>query len=136
MIFLLGLKKSGGDMEDDSSMVSVNKFESDAGLWDVGFVGNPHEWFNNQDEVHVIWERLHRIFVNGIALNTFPYMLVRHLPHIESDHCPILFEPSNQDTGISFFVFQKAWLSHPGFLEVVRQNWHGRMHVILLLILA
>lgn len=56
--------------------------------------------------------------------NYFPNTRVTHLPRIFSDHSPMCFEFQVQDRKRpSGFIFQKMWLDHPSFMQMVAQNW-------------
>ncbi|KAL9673369.1 hypothetical protein QQ045_029625 [Rhodiola kirilowii] len=121
-------EKQGGDLRDDGSMLDFNTFQVRAGLSDLGFSGNPFTWSNNQGEDSRVWERLDRVLANGQVLSQFPAAQVTHLPHIMSDHCPLLLHSSNPTPRPSRFFYQKMWHSHPGFSSFVQHNWDGKLH--------
>ena len=49
----------------------------------------------------------------------------RVLPHVISDHFPLLVEAGGVDRGRSAFKFENMWLRAEGFLERVKHWWEG-----------
>ncbi|KAL9670398.1 hypothetical protein QQ045_007949 [Rhodiola kirilowii] len=121
-------EKSGGNNSDDGPLLAFNDFLLQAGLSDGGFKGNPFTWSNNQSGSGRIWERLDRSLLNGLAMSEFPKLQVTHLERIFSDHRPLLVDLSAFQHNTSFFHYQQAWESHPGFHATVSNCWAGCMH--------
>lgn len=47
-----------------------------------------------------------------------------HLPRISSDHSSLLIRLANVISGTSNgFVFQRMWVDHPYFMNIVAQDW-------------
>ncbi|KAL9689687.1 hypothetical protein QQ045_010076 [Rhodiola kirilowii] len=98
------------------------------GLSDLGFVGNPFTWSNNQSDDKCVWERLDRVLCNGVASIQYPQAKVTHLARTSSDHCPLLFTSKDPEPRRSRFFYQKMWHSHPGFSKLVEESWSGSRH--------
>lgn len=105
-------------------MTEFNAFVCSAGLLDVGFSsGVGMTWSNNRTGLANIKARLDRFFINTHCLSALPQLIVKHLPRGPSDHAPLLLLNDNFVSGPSRFIFQKMWISHSSFLQVVRQEW-------------
>ena len=52
---------------------------------------------------------------------------VSHLARINLDNCPLLLSmvPNLGQRGVRPFGFQLVWLSHDGFLSIVKEAWEG-----------
>ncbi|KAI5351559.1 PREDICTED: reverse mRNAase [Prunus dulcis] len=59
-------------------------------LMDLGFSTGEFTWCKKNDHGGTIWERLDRGPCSIDWRQTFPEAYVRHLPRINSDHCPLL----------------------------------------------
>ena len=59
--------------------------------------------------------------------SNFPEVVVLHLEKVHSDHCPIKlrFENNREFHPFRPFRFQLMWLSHPTFLNVVKEAWNN-----------
>lgn len=57
---------------------------------DIGFSGTWFTWSNHHPLVHLIQERIDRVFVNAEWNDLFPEAFVQHLERAYSNHCPIL----------------------------------------------
>lgn len=64
---------------------------------DVGFVGNPYTRSNHQSPPNRILERLDRCLGNAEWICSYDDIVVRHLPRIGSDHCPLLLTHNKPD---------------------------------------
>ena len=94
---------------------------------DIGFSGPRFTWSNRRPLFHLVQERIDRTFVNADWSSIFPKAAVLHLERLYSDHCPIkvLFENSREFRPPRPFRFQRMWLSHPLFPNVVKEAWHN-----------
>ncbi|XP_057791179.1 uncharacterized protein LOC131008309 [Salvia miltiorrhiza] len=83
-------EKRDGNMKSDYKLVKFRETIETCGLLDLGFVGEPFTWTNNQRGEDNIMERLDRIFGSEGWIAAFPGFEVSHLLRKSSDHCPIL----------------------------------------------
>ncbi|XP_020686436.2 uncharacterized protein LOC110102440 [Dendrobium catenatum] len=94
---------------------------------ELNFIGPRMTWSNNKKGYDRIMERLDRILVNFVAVNCNQQMVVKHLPRIASDHCPILLNtsvfPSNSKRSIKF---EDVWASYLASFDVVKKAWMRR----------
>ncbi|XP_058106324.1 uncharacterized protein LOC131249536 [Magnolia sinica] len=94
------------------------------GLMDAGLSGNRFTWSNNQVGSPRVWARLDRVLCNGSWINSFPHFQVKHLPHVNSDHCPLLLAfPPMMQYFLKSFRFQRMWILHQEYPNVIRQAW-------------
>ncbi|KAG8473137.1 hypothetical protein CXB51_035140 [Gossypium anomalum] len=89
-------------------------------LQDLGFIGPSFTW--QRGNTH---ERIDRALANDPWISTFSYTLVYHLPHIKSDHRPILIKTN---PALNFpkgrpFCFLSGWTKHANFKDLVFEKW-------------
>ncbi|XP_058079113.1 uncharacterized protein LOC131227344 [Magnolia sinica] len=95
-----------------------------AGLIDAGFSRNRFTWSNNQAYRSRVWARLDRVFCNGSWINVFSGFHIKHLPHVNSDHCPLLFLfPPIRHSLPKSFRFQRMWTLHQEYPNIIMQAW-------------
>ncbi|KAL8517455.1 hypothetical protein ACS0TY_015627 [Phlomoides rotata] len=98
-------------------------------LSDLGCVGNKFTWSNKQSGECNIQARLDRGLANPLWQSKFPQTVVRHLPRILSDHCPILVDWAPHSCGfnprvkVKLFRFKAYWLHAKEVFDVVRRSW-------------
>ncbi|XP_012853646.1 PREDICTED: uncharacterized protein LOC105973172 [Erythranthe guttata] len=100
-------EKNGGNAADLRGIQDFRECIIQAGLSDIGFVGNRYTWSNNQRGSRRIWERLDRILINGEAHVSLPSIEVHHLARVGSDHAPLLMVTGQQLKHKSRFMFQR-----------------------------
>ncbi|KAL2929558.1 Protein FixB [Bienertia sinuspersici] len=69
---------------------------------------------------------------NGDWSMRFSNAHVKHLPAIQSDHCPIFISPNGfvpLDTLARPFRFQACWLLHENFETFVKDKWKRRKNL-------
>ncbi|PON37349.1 Endonuclease/exonuclease/phosphatase, partial [Trema orientale] len=73
---------------------------------------------------HLVMSRLDRAFCNDDFLNLWNQVSSICLPRSHSDHHPLLLTSLKDiPTGPRPFRFQGMWLSHPTFMDLVRNVW-------------
>ena len=94
-------------------------------LLDLGFSGPKYTWSNLRQVSDLILERLDRCFANPSWRILYPEASVTHLPHVFSDHYPVLIELTKPPplTSNKPFRFQTMWLLHPEFPSLVQNSW-------------
>ncbi|CAM8936846.1 unnamed protein product [Rhodiola kirilowii] len=122
-------EKKGGNKKNGKSIRQFNDFMAKVGISDAGYEGSPFTWSNNQEGASRIWERLDRCLINGLAMNFFPGLRIKHLTRAASDHCPLLLSfDDDKKKGKRSFKFMGMWTQHPDFLNKVQHSWEGQMH--------
>lgn len=116
-----------------ASMSRIRDFKnciSSCGLVDLGYVGQKYTWFNKRENGHVVFQRLDRFLGNAELLNTFPHVVVTHLPRIKSYHNPTFFssKPSNHSFRPRPFRCERMWINQPDFIKLVNLFWHENQH--------
>lgn len=92
---------------------------------DHGFFGPTFTWTSHREISTLIQQRIDRCWVNPSWNSTFPKANVTHLPRISLDHCLLLLCLANnlQSRLERPFCFEKMWIGHPGFQQVVDNAW-------------
>ncbi|XP_031375777.1 uncharacterized protein LOC116190250 [Punica granatum] len=119
------IDKIGGRAVNVNRMSTFNTMLDTCSLTDLGYTGPRHTWTNLHSSLSLIMERLNRAVANPTWHLLFPEASVHHLPHIHSDHCPLLLKlnPAMETTPNRPFRFESKWLSHIGFKKLVLQSW-------------
>lgn len=116
-------EKRGGLDPDLGSIQDFQECVVDTNLSEIRYEGNEFTWCNNQTGNRRIWQRLDRVFCNGAAVVDLPELKVKHLHRMTSDHTPLLISMSPQVPFLSRFIFQRMWMDHPDFKDMVTQIW-------------
>ncbi|XP_020679250.1 uncharacterized protein LOC110097298 [Dendrobium catenatum] len=102
----------------------MKSFMTTNDLHELGFVGHRLTWSNNKKGVDRIMERLDRMLVNSISVNYNQHLVVKHLPRIASDHCPLLLKISDfSSRGMKSLKFEDVWTSYPASYAVMEKAW-------------
>lgn len=118
------MKKTG---DRDSYILAIQEFQnfiSHNGLLDAGYKGPKFIWCNNLRGRERIWERLDIVLYR----NNLPTCSITDLPRVCSDHTPLGIKL--QDTIHSKsrgFLFQRMWVDHPSFLQIVATDWENQI---------
>lgn len=109
-------EKTGGRDRVNLQMDAFQQALSDCVLTDVGYRGSPYTWTSKRMGQHNVRCRLDRICANDLGLQLFPDPIVRHLPLVGSDHCPLLLslhgpEPARRSRGVRPFKFESFWVT-------------------------
>lgn len=70
-----------------------------------------------------IWVKLDRFLVNYSWVDNFLKILQKSLPRLGSDHVPIPLEVGTFCSVPRPFLFELAWTTSDGFLELVSHWW-------------
>ncbi|XP_020681916.1 uncharacterized protein LOC110099172 [Dendrobium catenatum] len=85
-------KRGGKKFSLTQGSKDFNSFMINNDLHEVRSMGPKFTWCNNKSGSARILEKLDRCLINSSALNIIHLALIKHLPHIASDHCPILLD--------------------------------------------
>jgi len=87
------------------------------GFRDLGFVGAPYTWCNNQFDRIITWIRLDK----GVA---FPSTRVHHVSGSLSDHCPLWICTDDENAQFYWkrrpFRFEAVWMKDEGCEGVIK----------------
>lgn len=97
-------------------------------LIDLGFTSNPFTWLGTRSGGVLVKEWLDRALSNVEWRVTFPEAFVKHLPHVCSDHHPILIDlmMSPRSSFLKPFRFEAMWTMHHGLENLLHSNWESR----------
>ncbi|XP_074290822.1 uncharacterized protein LOC141617528 [Silene latifolia] len=92
--------------------------------------GPMHTWARGNNVETRQGARLDRALCNSDWSELFEDALVRHIPALAFDHCPLLISPNGFAPLAAVnrpFRFQACWLTHEKFKEFIEENWsqHG-----------
>ncbi|KAG6654621.1 hypothetical protein CIPAW_05G158600 [Carya illinoinensis] len=90
----------------------------DLNLVDLPLVGGPFTWSNNQT-----YSRLDRFLISPDWECHYPEVSQKRLPHLCSDHFPILLDGGGIQGGRHSFKFENMWLKSEAFVNKVRHWW-------------
>ena len=88
-------------------------------LVDLPLEGALFTWF--RDSGTDCMSRIDRTLASVDWVDNFGNVSQRLLPHVVSDHYPLLVVASSVNKGRSAFKFENMWLKEEGFVEKVRQ---------------
>ncbi|KAI0496288.1 hypothetical protein KFK09_022602 [Dendrobium nobile] len=120
-------KKGGRRFNMSSGPKDMKSFLISNNLYELKFMGPMFTWSNNKKGLDRIMERLDRMIVNSYSVNNNQLLVVKHLPRIASDHCPILLNLNSSSPKISkTFKFENIWASYPASFSVVQNVWNRK----------
>lgn len=112
--------------ETNRRSARFNAWIDDMQLIEVEFSGAAHTWSRGVTPETRQSGRLDRALCNGEWGVRFETAKVKHLPAIQSDHCPLLISPNGfvplQAINKPFRV-QAMWLKHEKFSEFIIEKW-------------
>ena len=82
-------EKIGGALHKERQMSYFRSALDFYGLCDLGYVGAPFKWCNNQFDEVVTWIKLDRGVATSAWSLLFPSVRVHHIAGSLSDHCPL-----------------------------------------------
>ncbi|KAL2926870.1 GTP-binding protein TypA/BipA-like protein [Bienertia sinuspersici] len=131
---------SGGDFNDtrftwerNSASDETNRRSARFNEWvesmELEFSGASHTWARGNSIETRRSARLDRALCNGEWALKFENAKVKHLPAVQSDHCPIIISP-NGFAPLEYvnrpFRFQPDWMTHDHFDGFVNANWDSK----------
>ena len=119
-------ERSGGNGQLSQDSLAFGDWINGQSLIDMGFRGNKYTWRRGKQEQWCVAKRLDRVLCCAQARLTWEEAVVTHLPFLASDHAPLYvqLEPENRgNLKRRPFRFEAAWLSHPGFKDLLVSSW-------------
>ncbi|XP_074314900.1 uncharacterized protein LOC141651074 [Silene latifolia] len=126
-------ERHGGDQDMARRCNLFNNWIESCQLIEVEFSGPAHTWARGKSEATRQSARLDRALCNSEWSLMFSDASVRHLPAIQSDHCPLLISPNGFAPLNSVqrpFRFQAAWMTHENFSEFIASNWETNNNLV------
>nr|XP_023891885.1 uncharacterized protein LOC112003894 [Quercus suber]XP_023929367.1 uncharacterized protein LOC112040706 [Quercus suber] len=123
-------EKMGGAPRRERQMVEFRGALDFCGFKDLGFVGSPFTWCNNQFDGVVTWIRLDRGVATASWSQKFPTVRVHHISGSLSDHCPLWI--CSDDENVRFykrdrpFRFEVMWMKDAQCEGVIKDAWEER----------
>lgn len=90
-------EKMGGAPRKERQMVEFREALDFCGFRDLGYMGSPFTWCNNQYEGEVTWIRLDRGVATTHWSQMFPSVCVHHISGSLSDHYPLWICSDNEN---------------------------------------
>ncbi|KAK9691696.1 hypothetical protein RND81_09G212700 [Saponaria officinalis] len=119
-------ERHGGDVNMARRCERFNNWIENCDLIELAFTGVTHTWARGNSVETRQSARLDRALCNADWGTLFEDAMVRHLPAIQSDHCPLLISPNGfapLNAVRRPFHFQACWLTHEKFQEFLNDNW-------------
>ncbi|KAI0488460.1 hypothetical protein KFK09_028293 [Dendrobium nobile] len=116
-------KLGGKRFKYTQGVQDFNNFISSCDLHELKFIGPRYTWCNNKTEAARIMERLDKCFLNSADLLSIINPVLKHLPRIASDHCPILVNLFNLAIHRKRFIkYEEVWSSYAASTDEVKRN--------------
>ncbi|KAJ0968806.1 hypothetical protein J5N97_021683 [Dioscorea zingiberensis] len=104
-----------------------NEFINENQLFDLGFLGTPYTWCNNQLGLARRWARLDRVLANNEWFSKFNTYYNKHLPRTASDHSPLLLSAVHfSQHKHKVFRFDNYWFEYNTCHKHVGRAWTSR----------
>jgi hypothetical protein len=111
-------------------MMDFREVLSHCDLYDIGFVGNPWTFDNNQKGERNVRVRLDRAVASPAWSLLYPNHRLRHIASSRSDHCPILLSVESAEncrTGRPIRRYEVVWERDPSLPAAVEEAWSRRI---------
>ncbi|KAI0513412.1 hypothetical protein KFK09_009432 [Dendrobium nobile] len=96
-------------------------------LHELSSMGSKFTWCNNKNGNARILEKLDRCLINSQALNSLQIAIVKHLPRIASDNCPLLLEIYKPKEKFNREIrYEETWVSYYGATTLVKNIWNRK----------
>jgi hypothetical protein len=102
------------------AMADFSDFILERGLMDLPLTGRSFTWSNLSSR-----SRIDRFLVSPVWEAKYPGLFQKRVPHLCSDHFPILLDCGGIHRGKRPFKFESMWLQEDGFVERVRLWWES-----------
>jgi len=113
----------GNAFPELGSISDFSDFIIDNSLIDLATMGGQYTWHGTRNS-GTVWKRLDRFLMNPALRDYFTEIRILVLARTTSDHSPILLCGANSELPCpKQFRFQSMWITHSGFMDVVKNNW-------------
>lgn len=116
----------GGQGRSERQMDGFRDAVDFCGLSDLGYIGLPYTWDNRQEDGSNIKVRLDRGLANSSFMNLFNSVKVWHVQTIESDHCCLIVECTNEGSRRQrrkqAFHYENMWRRDPSYKHMVESD--------------
>ncbi|XP_057775236.1 uncharacterized protein LOC130994218 [Salvia miltiorrhiza] len=109
-----------GEFSGATDAKRFDAFIRESGLTEIRVQGRKFTWCKPNGKCK---SKLDRFLVNETWMRVWPESNGRGIQRSISDHCPIFLTTKTEDWGPKPFRFINAWVSHPGFKQVVTKVW-------------
>ncbi|XP_026435814.1 uncharacterized protein LOC113333603 [Papaver somniferum] len=117
-------EKKGGRPIKEVYMNEFRSWISDNGLVEADAIGKKYTWSNYRSGAQRIVSKHDRAVVNDAWCYKYANWRCKAFPRVCSDHPTLFgFAFENPRPARVPFRIQKMWLSHPGFMQLVEENW-------------
>ncbi|XP_015946638.1 uncharacterized protein LOC107471660 [Arachis duranensis] len=116
-------EKVGLHPKPTSQIEAFRNFVYENALFDLELQGMKYTWFSNPRNGCVTKERLDRALVNWEWRRVFEHATLSALPHISSDHCPLVLNVKPRGRRIKNYKFEAYWVDHVDCDTVIRRGW-------------
>ncbi|XP_026398539.1 uncharacterized protein LOC113294364 [Papaver somniferum] len=121
-------EKKGGIPIKEVYMNEFTSWISDNSLVEVDSLGKKYTWSNRQKGSRRIVSKHDRAVVNDAWFFKYDNWRCKALPRICSDHSPLIgFAFQSPRPKRAPFRIQKMWMSHPSFMNLVKDTWNLSM---------
>ncbi|XP_050242494.1 uncharacterized protein LOC126691502 [Quercus robur] len=121
-------EKMGGVARRERQMIGFRETLDFCSFRDLGYVGSPFTWCNNQFDGEVIWIRLDRAVATPSWTTMFPTVRVHHIAGTLSDHSPLWVCSDDENSRFYKkccpFRFEAMWMKDESCEGVI--TIHGR----------
>jgi hypothetical protein len=114
--------KEAGNMQD---IMVFNSIISNLGLQEIPLKIRKFTWSNMQQQ-HLL-EQLDWCFTSSNWISGYPNTLMYPMARVTSDHTPCVIQIGTTVPKAQIFRFEKFWLDHPDFLEIVKVAWDAEV---------
>ncbi|XP_074265328.1 uncharacterized protein LOC141587759 [Silene latifolia] len=119
-------ERHGGNKSMARRCERFNNWIENCEFIELAFSGPAHTWARGNSVETRQSARLDRALCNAEWGELFEDAMVRHLPAIQSDHCPLFISPNGFVPLNAInrpFHFQACWLTHENFKEFIDNSW-------------
>lgn len=119
----------GGASRPERQMIAFREALDFYRFRNLGFMGSPFTWCNNQFNGVVTWILLDQGVATPAWTQVFLTVRVHHIPGSLSDHSPLWICSDNENARFyrrrRHFRFEVAWMKDEGCARVIKSVWEG-----------